>query len=168
MSGIKWYGPATVVHLNVRKTGPEDEKTLNLDVKLAAIIHSVELEQLDAEIPRMLFRKDGKPRVPLLDPLRWKGEIRHMQMEVQTTLFSNVTLHKFDFEPMEGFKVGMTFTASFAPTAREAAILAECLAESVVIVLAPQPDLFDGVDTQTGEVTKKAETSNPERAMEID
>jgi hypothetical protein len=153
MSALSWSGNAVVQHLNVRKQGPDDEKELALDVKLCADARSEVLIHFADMLAGFLFVADGALRFPMMDPVHWNGEIRHITLTMAEHEFYDVTLRKFSFAPSAGWKVAMTFTASFAPQAKEAAIIAEMLAEAVRVEITPERDLLAGVDKETGEMT---------------
>ena len=152
MSALSWSGNAVVQHLNVRKQGPDDEKELALDVKLCADARSEVLIHFADMLAGFLFATDGSLRFPLMEPVSWAGEIKHITLTMSEHEFYGVTLRKFSFAPSAGWKVAMTFTASFAPTGREAALIAELLAEVVKVDITPEGDLLAGVDKETGEI----------------
>ena len=152
MSALNWSGNAVVQHLNVRKQGPDDEKELALDVKLCADAWSEVLIHFADTLASFLFLADGSLRFPMMDPVSWGGEIKHITLTMAGHEFYGVTLKKFSFGASAGWKVAMTFTASFAPQAREAALIAEMLAEAVVVEITPEGDLLAGVDKETGEL----------------
>lgn len=154
MSPLTWEGGATVQHLNVRKQGPDDEKELALDVKLVAETSADVLAYFGDALSAFLFQPDGSLRFPMMEPVSWSGEIRHMLMTMSGHEFRDVTLKKFAFGASEGRKVSMTFSASFMPRSREAALIAEMLAECVIVSVQPEGDLLSDVDKETGEVKR--------------
>lgn len=167
MSALSWSGNAVVQHLNVRKQGPDDEKELALDVKLCADARSEVLIHFADMLAGFLFVADGALRFPMMDPVSWVGEIKHITLTMAEHEFRDVTLRKFSFAPSAGWKVAMTFTASFAPQAKEAAIIAEMLAEAVRVEIMPEGDLLAGVDTTTGEIHLGTHTMSDGTQAEI-
>lgn len=127
--------PAKLEHINIRKEGPDDEKHLMVDLKLAATVNSDILLEFDPALRSMLFRESA-PRFPKMAPIKWQGEMRHMEMEIAGVEFLEVTLRKFVLEPLSlpgAEYVALTFVATFAPAGRETAILAEQVGEETPV-----------------------------------
>lgn len=127
--------PAKLEHINIRKEGPDGEKHLMVDLKLAATVNSDTLLEFDPTLRAMLFRESA-PRFPKMAPIRWQGEMRHMELEIAGAEFLDVTLRKFVLEPLSipgAEYVAMTFVATFAPGGRETAILAEQVGEETPV-----------------------------------
>lgn len=167
-AAIDWYGFADITHMNVRKCGPDEEKTLTLDLKLVAECKSDVLGFFDDSLATFLFFPDGSLRMPMMEPVSWAGEVRHMRLEVAEIEFSDVTLRKFAFAPAENFNVAMTFTATLAPEKAEIAMLAEFLGESAKLVIEPEGDLFGDVDKSTGEISKPVKKAAVQEEMRIE
>lgn len=127
---------ATLQHINIRKEGPDDEKHLVVDLKLQLIASSDILIEFDPTLRGMLFTREGEKRYPKLAPIKWAGEMRHMELEIAGVEFMNVTLRKFQIDPLslpgQEF-VDLTFLATFAPEGRETAIIAEQVGEETLV-----------------------------------
>ncbi len=158
-AAIDWYGFADITHMNVRKAGPDEEKTLTLDLKLIAECKGDVLGFFDDSLAAFLFFPDGSLRMPMMEPVSWAGEVKHMRLEVAEIEFSDVTLRKFTFHPAENYNVALVMTATLAPERSEVALLAEYLGEQVRIEIEPEGDLFADVDKATGEVVPKAKAA---------
>jgi hypothetical protein len=130
-------------HINIRKEGPDDEKHLMVDLKFECVTSSDLLLEFDPALRSMLFH-EGAPRFPKMAPVRWGGEMRHMELEIAGVEFLDVTLRKFQIEPMsipgEEY-VTLVFVATFAPGGRETAIIAEQVGEKCEIKLRPGREL---------------------------
>ena len=140
---------ATLEHINIRKEGPDDEKHLMVDLKLQLIASSDILLEFDPTLRRMLFTPEGGKRYPKMAPIKWAGEMRHMELEIAGVEFMDVTLRKFQFDPitLRGHEfVDLTFLATFAPAARETAIIAEQVGEETLIKIKAAPQLDLGVN----------------------
>ena len=134
---------ATLAHVNIRKEGPEDEKHLVVDLKIECKTDSDILLEFDPTLRSMLFR-EGERRYPKMAPIKWAGEMRHMEMEIAGVEFLDVTLRKFQIDPLAiagNEFVALTFTASFSPDGRETAIVAEQVGEEIPIKLTPGREL---------------------------
>ncbi|MDO9227134.1 MAG: DNA translocase FtsK [Pseudomonadota bacterium] len=134
---------ATLAHINIRKEGPGDEKHLMVDLKLQMKTDSDILLEFDPALRGMLFR-EGEVRFPKMAPIKWAGEMRHMELEIAGVEFLDVTLRKFQFEPIaivgQEF-VDLSFLATFAPGGSETAILAEQVGEETAIKVRAGPEL---------------------------
>lgn len=146
---------AALQHINIRKEGPDDEKHLMVDLKLKLIARSDILIEFDPTLRGMLFTREGEKRYPKMAPIKWQGEMRHMELQVAGVEFLDVTCRKFLIDPLslpgQEF-IDLTFLATFAPSGRDTAILAEQVGEEIAIKLntGPQLELH-----QKPEATKK-------------
>lgn len=135
--------PAAVAHLNVRKEGKEGDKHLMVDLKLQVRTTADILAEFDPTLRHLLF-VDGEPRYPKMGAIKWKGESAHMELELCGLLLMDVRVHKFQLEPFsihgQAF-VDLTCCATFAPTGRGTAILAEQVGETIDIKLHPGQQL---------------------------
>lgn len=139
---------AQLEHVNIRKEGQDGEKHLMVDLKLRVTTDSDILLEFDPTLRRMLFTDAHECRYPKMAPIKWGGEMRHMELEIAAVEFLDVTLKKFQIEPMslvgQEFVV-LVFVASFAPDGRETALIAEQVGEDVMIKIkaGAQLDLTD-------------------------
>lgn len=133
----------TVAHMNVRKEGPDNEKHLMVDLKLEVKTDADILAEFDPTLRHMLF-VDGERRYPKMKPIKWAGEMKHMELDIAGILIMDVKAHKFQIDPFaingQPF-VGLSLTATFAPSGRDTAILAEQVGEEIAIKLNPGPEL---------------------------
>ena len=165
-AALDWQGFADITHMNVRKCGPDEEKTLTLDLKLIAECKGDVLGFFDDSLSTFLFFPDGSLRMPAMEPVSWAGEVKHMRLDVEGITFSDVTLRKFQFAPAENYNVALVMTATFTPERAEVALLAEFLGESVKIQIEPEGDLFADVDKETGEMVPKRPAVQEEMRVE--
>lgn len=134
---------AKVAHLNVRKEGPENEKHLIVDLKLEVQTDADILAEFDPTLRHLLFI-GGERRYPRMSPIKWAGEMKHMELDIAGILILGVKAHKFQLDPFsingQPF-VNLSLTATFAPSGRDTAILAEQVGEDIAIKLNPGPEL---------------------------
>lgn len=132
-----------VVHLNVRKEGPDNDKHLMVDLKLEAKTDADILAEFDPTLRHLLFA-DGERRYPKMAPIKWAGEMKHMELDIAGVFLMDVKAHKFQIEPFsingQPF-IGLSLTATFAPSGRDTAILAEQVGEDIPIKLNAGPQL---------------------------
>lgn len=153
MSSFEYRGQAEIKHFNARKEGPDEEKTLALDLKLTAKTGSAALSFFDDGLEGFLFLPDtGAVRNQMLEPLKYKHEVQDCELEVAGCRFHGVRVSKFQIEPVDGFQIQLTWQCSFQPSKDECAVLAELLQEEVDVHVAAQPDLF-GADQQATSVS---------------
>lgn len=147
MSTLSLDYPATITHINARKEGPEADKVVAVDVKFELNCDAFDLAYFDSQLRSFLFddADGGGIRFPMMEPVRWKGEIKHMNIDLCGLTFAGVMLKKFEFQPFISDKsvqqVRMTFQASFQPEGRAIAVLAEYLQEMVPLRVESQPQL---------------------------
>lgn len=135
--------PAVIEHINVRKEGAEGQKVLMVDLKLLARTSADILAEFDPTLRHMLFN-NGEPRYPRMAAIKWRGESAHMELEILGLTLIEVRVHKFQLEPfsIHGQEfVDLTCLATFAPSGRDTAILAEQVGETVDIKLGAGPQL---------------------------
>jgi hypothetical protein len=133
---------AILTHINARKEGPSDEKTLAIDIKFAAQCTAEHLAYFGDTLRHFLFDGEGNVRMPNLDTVKLKGEMRHMCLMVnEGIVIEDAKLDKFKVDAQDGERVELGFTAHFTPAGRQVAMLAELLGESVTIIVLPQAEL---------------------------
>ena len=128
-----------VAHLNIRKEGPDDDKHLVVDMKIEARSGADLLAEFDPTLRHLLFNA-GAPRYPKMGPIKWAGEANHMELDTLGLCLLDVKLHKFQIAPfaIQGQEfIDLTCTATFAPSGRDTAILAEQVGEEIAIKLTP-------------------------------
>lgn len=134
---------AKLAHVNIRKEGPENDKHLMVDLKLELQTDADILAEFDPTLRHLLF-VDGERRYPKMSPIKWAGEMKHMELDAAGVLMLEVKAHKFQIDPFaingQPF-VNLTLTATFAPSGKDTAILAEQVGEEIRIKLNPGPEL---------------------------
>lgn len=133
----------TVAHLNIRKEGPDDDKHLMVDMKLSVKAGADILAEFDPTLRFLLFY-DGAPRYPKMGAIKWAGEANHMELDIAGLMILDVKVYKFQFTPfaIQGVEyVDLACTATFAPSGRDTAILAEQVGEDIPVKLTPGPQL---------------------------
>ena len=145
MSLFNFQGKAEIKHFNARKEGPDEDKTLALDLKLTAKTGSAALVFFDEHLEGFLYLDGtGAVRNPMMEPLKYKHEVQDCELDIAGCRFHGVRVSKFMIEPQDGYQLWLTWQCSFQPTKDECAILAELLQEEVDVAIAAQPDLFGG------------------------
>lgn len=149
---FKLSGIATIKHLNVRKEGPDDEKILAVDVKLAfekldrAILGYFEP---DGVLPAFLWRGDPAAdalivRNAFLSPLAYSHEIGGASVKIDGGWFPGSDVKKFSIQPRDGGLVDITCSVSIFPSSNEVAELAKNVQDGARVEIEGPPDLFDG------------------------
>lgn len=160
MSLFNFHGNAEIKHFNARKEGPDEDKTLALDLKLTAKTGSAALAFFDEGLEGFLYLPDtGAVRNQMMEPLKYKHEVQNCDLEIAGCRFHGVRVSKFQIEPVDGFQLWLTWQCSFQPSKDECAILAELLQEEVDVYVAAQPDLFGG-DQQSTSVSFTSSASS--------
>lgn len=87
-----------VVHLNVRKEGPDNDKHLMVDLKLEAQTGADILAEFDPTLRHLLF-VEGERRYPKMGSIKWAGEMKHMELDIAGVSLMDVKAHKFQIDP---------------------------------------------------------------------
>lgn len=144
MTEFQFSGLADIKHLNVRKEGPVEEKTLAVDIKFEGKTDAALCDFFDPKLRDFLFQDEVIARPQMMEPVGFINFLEHCELTILDQLFTDVKLHKFKLRPVDGGQIELTFSASFNPTKNEVAILAEYVSESVPVTCKPQPALnFD-------------------------
>ena len=122
---FKFKGSASILHLNTRKEGPDDDKELAVDVKFETMVDCRSLDFFDPALPEFLFLDSGAARNLMMGPITFHYEIEHYRMDAMGSLFWGCKVKKFSLQPEDGRKVKMIFQVSFKPSGDEIARLAE-------------------------------------------
>lgn len=143
---LELQGNAQIKQLNIRREGAADDKHLAVDVKFHIETDTDVLTFFDPTLRTALFKKDTVAlRYPMLKPLEWEGEMKHMEVDVSGLPFIEANLGKFTIQPVitadQREQVRLTFSASFSPTGREVAQLAELIGGDVYITIGAAPSL---------------------------
>lgn len=149
MTEFIYKGLAQLRHLNVRKEGPEDDKTLVVDVKFRGRIDATLCSYFDEKLHDFLFTDGTIVRSPMMDAIGFSNSIEHCELEALEQRFYGVSLHKFKVRPIDGGQIELDFTATFMPDNSEVAVLAEYVLEEIRIEARPEPALnFGGEQTE--------------------
>lgn len=126
---FKITGVATIKHLNVRKEGPDDEKILAVDVKLA--FEKIGREILayfepDGVLPGFLWRGDPASdalivRNAFLSPLAYAHEITSATVHIDGVWFPGSEVKKFSIQPRDGGLVDITCSVAIYPSSSDIA-----------------------------------------------
>lgn len=134
-----YSGQASIEHLNTRKVGDDDARELAVDVKLAIKADAAALLCFaDATLLAALFLPGGAVRNTMLGPVTFTNELENYRIETVGSAFAGVKLRKFAITAKDGYRLSVTFTASFAPSADEIARLAEYLDDEVSVRIEPE------------------------------
>jgi len=142
-------GIAEIKHLNVRKEGPEDEKILAVDVKLAfeKVDRSICLYFDEALIPFLWRVESGEimaARNAFMQPVQYLNEISSATVTIDGTPFNGCEVKKFAMHPRDGGTVDVTCSVSIYPSSGDVAELAKRVQDGVSVLIEGPPDLFDG------------------------
>ena len=145
MDKFRLASQATILHLNARKGGGEEDKALAVDVKLQARVASTCFDHFDEHIRAALYTDIGAVRNPLMGPITFSADFSDYTMTIAGLTQTGVSLKKFSFAPVDGDLADLTLQASFAPSGTEVATLAEYLKDEISLTLEPSTeDLFEG------------------------
>lgn len=143
MSKFKFKGYATILHLNARKEGPDEDKELAVDLKLTTECDDSILDMLGDNLREFLFLPSGAVRNEMLGPLTFKHEIEDYRLETMGSTHHGVKVKKITTEPKDSRKITLTFSVSFKPSGDEVARMAEYLQDAIEISLEPANDELD-------------------------
>lgn len=143
MDKFKFHGYASVLNLNARKEGPNDEKELAVDVKLEAVTGADIADFFEPALASFLFLEGGAVRNTLMGDVSFGNELEHYRLEAMGGVFHGVKVKKFSLHPKDGEQIRITFSVSFKPSGTEVAKLAEYLQDEIEIDLQPANDELD-------------------------
>jgi hypothetical protein len=140
-------GRATILHLNIRKEGPDDEKVLAVDVKLEVRrVGGILAVYFDAALPMLFWLDDDAMGVrnAFMRPVGFANEITGASVKVAGLQFVGVQVKKMALEPVDGGMLTFSCSLAIAPSADEVAALARLVQVEVTVFIEGPPDLFDG------------------------
>ncbi len=138
MEQFKINTRATLLHINTRKEGNEDDKTLALDLKLTTRISSEIANFFGEGLKDFLFLDDGEPRFKRMEQVGFEHELRGYLLILNEQSHYGADVKKFKVQPVKGNQIDLTFSVSFKPISQVVATLAEFLSEQISIELLPQ------------------------------
>lgn len=134
-----YSGHASIEHLNMRKVGDDEARELAVDVKLEIKADATALLCFaDATMLAALFLPGGAVRNTMLGPVTFSNQLKNYRIEAVGSVFTGVTLRKFAITTKDGYRLSITLTASFAPSADETTRLAEYLDDEVLVRIEPE------------------------------
>lgn len=142
---------AVIKHINVRKEGPEDEKSTAFDLKLSGRVSADLIDQLmclDEEAGRAklaFWDADGIKKHTLLETISFYRRIEHAEADIFGITLKDCTVKSFSFVVIDDFQADLTWSVSSKDwPSNTLAILADQLHEAVhVHIYTTQGDLFD-------------------------
>lgn len=135
MDKFHFMGKATILHLNTRKEGPEDNQELALDLKFKAVADRHVMRFFDEQLADFVFFSNGAVRNKIMGPITYGHELESYRLDMVGSTFTGVRVKKFSLEPKDGFKVWITFSVSFKPSGDEVARVAEFLQDEIDLCL---------------------------------
>lgn len=143
---------ATIGHINARKEGPDDDKVLACDLKLAAIVDALEvMPYFDDALLGALFMEQGQVRNMMIGAIPFAHELTDYRMTIGGLEQRGVKVKKFAVSAMDGWKLSLSFSVSFQPAGDEVAILAESLQDDIAVELEPSNAELDFSDPAPAE-----------------
>ena len=141
---ITYTGQAEIKHINLRKEGATEDKTLAADIKLVFVTDADFVAPFGAALKSLLWNETGSPRIPGMAPVEFEGKIKGLSVALahQKVKFSDAEGKKFVFEPMHGHRLDVSMSVAVVPLPDQTSALANLLAESVFVEIFPEADLF--------------------------
>ena len=149
MNTFHFNGRATVKHLNPRKEGPDDEKTLALDVKLQGKVPASLWDYFHEGLRPVLYTDLGAARNLLMESIGFNNEVKNCTVTILGRDFLGVTVGKFKLKPIDTWRIELTFSITVQPSGTEVAEFAEYLQDEVDVFSTPAPDLFNQGATES-------------------
>lgn len=167
MTDIIVHSLATIKHLNIRKEGPDKEKVLALDIKLADCNCSMDTlaRILGAnswtDVRTAFWDADGEPRFLGLEPISSWSNIRGCTVEMLGITMRGAQVRKFKVRINGQESAEMELSVSVtSPPEKATPILAEYVMESVTVKITVEQGELDlepadepDFDLETGEIT---------------
>ena len=142
-------GIAEIKHLNVRKEGPDDEKILAVDVKLAfSKVDRALCAYFDEALIPFLWRVESgeimAARNAFMQPVQYLNEISGASVKIDGASFVGCEVKKFALLPRDGGTIDVTCSVSLYPSSGDVAELAKRVQDGARVEIEGPPDLFDG------------------------
>lgn len=164
MTDIIVHGLATIKHLNIRKEGPDDEKVLALDIKLAgcnctlSTLARIIGADSEHDVRLAFWDPDGNQRFLGLEPIQSWSAIRGCTVEMLGITMRGAVVRKFKVSINGDAAAEMEFSVSIVdPPEKATPILAEYVMEDVTVkITVEQGELdFDAVDESMPEIDEE-------------
>lgn len=142
---------AELRHINLRKEGPEDDKSPAFDLKLQAMVTAEFIENLmlgdgeeNGSVVASFWSEDGEPKFLSLEKVAIDRQVHNVMGTVEGLELRACKLKGFSFKPRGILMAELTFSVSTNDFPSNAvAVLAELLQEQVSVSMkAPQGDMF--------------------------
>lgn len=140
---FSYTGDVTISHINARKEGPDDDKVLAVDLKLALVTSSSIFALFDEKLQVFLFTDIGAVRNTMIGAIPFGFELEDYRLEAVGGTFFGVRVKKFTVAPKDNFQAEVSFQVSFKPSGDEVARMAEFLQEDMEISLQPTNEELD-------------------------
>jgi len=160
MDKFRFMGRATILHLNTRKEGPEDNQELALDLKLKTITDQLIMLYFDDLLPAFVYLSNGAKRSAVMGPITYCHELEDYRLDMVDSSFWGVKVKKFSIEPMDGFKAAVTFSVSLKPSGDEVARIAEFLQDEIELCLTPSGNELDFGGTSANSSTSTVDPTD--------
>ena len=139
---FEYEGEATVSSVALKKEGREPERVLAVEIGLGIMVDREFMANFSPTLGNFLWDHAGDARYPSMGPIEWGGTVMHMEIEIMALAANEVTLEKFEIQPISQARAAVTFRARWRPESRDVAIVSESLVQpDVEIKLAPMPQL---------------------------
>lgn len=146
MQKFSYTGKANILHLNVRKEGPDDDKILAVDLKLECIAPAHLIDFFDEGLREVLYTDVGAVKNKRMEAIGFNNTVENGELMVfDDSRFLGVTFGKFKIKAKDTHQVTLTFSASFQPSKDEVAILAEHVSDEIDIDARTSPQLDFGM-----------------------
>lgn len=137
---MEFNGVAEIKHLNIRKQGPDDEKELALDVKIAGLEVSASIlpKLLGCENASVAVKSfwdaEGDPKFSGIEDVESWAEFKGLDVRIEGVDLRKVDGKKFHFKPVLQEKIMLSFQLSCLNVMPETiAELSEYVADTVRI-----------------------------------
>jgi len=138
---------AELVHINIRKEGPEEDQILAIDLKFNCETSSDVVRQLVGAEDTPAFwddNEDQDPFWPAIKTISTEGEFEQQELKFGNVHFKSVKVKKCSFTPRPKEKIDLVFSASVNnPGQKEVSTLAEYVKENLPLSVIAPPDLFE-------------------------
>lgn len=141
---FRYSGEATVLHLNARKEGPDDDKVLAVDLKLQVVTDALTmLRFFEPLLGPVMHLPNGAVRSVFFGPVHFGHELENYSVSALGSTFTGAKVKRFVLTPLDGGLLDMVFGVSFKPSGDEVARLAEYLADDIDVLIEPQDGELD-------------------------
>lgn len=148
MQVFRFDGRATIKHINPRKEGPEDDKSLAVDIKLNGSVDATAWDYFHEDLRPALYTDVGAAKNALMESIGFAHSVRNCTLTILERTFHGVEVKNFKLRPKDSWLADLTFSVTITPDGDDIGLLAEYLQEEVAVSVEPQPELFDDAAKQ--------------------